>query len=97
MNLADLPVPGQAGLSAVVAALLKRTTEQLDHPGPLRGNVSLFPFLLQVTPEPEIIYSCNRMMSTFAFHMQRRTMHAHVCCCTKHPQLQGHPELCVVE
>ena len=53
MNLADLPVPGKAGLTAVVAALLKGTTEQLDHPGPLRGNVSFFPFLLQVTEASE--------------------------------------------
>lgn len=49
MNLADLPVPGKAGLPAVVAALLKGAAEQLDHSGSLCGNVSLFPLLLQVS------------------------------------------------
>lgn len=48
MNLANLPVPGKARFTAVVTALLKRTTEQLDHPRPLKGDVGLFPFLLQV-------------------------------------------------
>lgn len=49
MDLADLPVPGKAGLPAVVAALLKRAAEQLDHSGPLRCDVSLPPFILHET------------------------------------------------
>ena len=47
MHFADCPVAGQAGLSAVVAALLEGASEQLDHPGPLACQVSLLPLLLQ--------------------------------------------------
>ena len=78
MNLADLPVPGKARLTAVVAALLKRTTEQLDHPRPLRGDVSLSPFHLQNTAASDTNYSCNSTPSTCATH-EETTMHAHVC------------------
>ena len=71
MDLADLPVPGKAGLSAVVAALLKRAAEQLDHSRPLRGDVSLFPFILQATLESGIHYSSNSTTSNFASHTRR--------------------------
>ena len=88
MDLADLPVPGKARFTTVVAALLKRTTEQLDHPRPLRGNVCLFSLLLQVTPASDTNHRCNDAPFALATHIKRQ----HVC-----SFLLGHAELCVVE
>ena len=48
VHFADRPVASQAGLPAVVAALLEGASKQLDHPGPLARQVSFLPLLLQV-------------------------------------------------